>query len=75
MKLKGVNLRKTNTFFDEFDYEPEIVTDTIFQQDRAENQAVFQEKITNNNDCFPWNIQSKQVSIIWRFCKKYIMKR
>ncbi len=74
MKLKGVNLRKTaitNTFFDEFDYEPEIVTDTIFQQDRAENQAVFQEKLQTIMAAFPEIYNQNKLVLFEDFAKVY----
>lgn len=74
MKLKGVNLRKTaitSTFFDEFDYEPEVTTDSIFQQDRAENQAVFQEKLKIMMTAFPQIFQQNQMVLFEDFARVY----
>lgn len=74
MKMKGINMRKTalvNTYFDDFDYEPQVVSETIFEQDRAEKQALFQEKLKTIMVAFPEIFAQNKLIIFEDFAKAY----
>jgi len=56
MKLKGMKYNKVamvQDYFNNYEYEPEVVSDMLYQQDRAEEQATFADKLKIIMSAFP----------------------
>lgn len=74
MKLKGVNYLKTavtTDYFYDFEYEPEVISDTMHQQNFAEAQAVFTEKLKIMMTAFPEAYQMNKRVLFEDFLKAY----
>ncbi len=74
MKLKGMNYSLaaiTKTYFDDYDYEPEVVSDNLYQQDLAEAQAVFTEKLKTMMIAFPEIYAQNKKVLFEDFMKAY----
>ena len=72
--IKGVNFQKVavvKNFFDEYEYEPEILTETLFQQDLAQGQAVFLEKLRVMMTAFPEIYEQNKKILFEDFAKAY----
>jgi len=74
MKLKGMNYTlaaMTKSYFNDYDFEPEVVSDTLWQQDTAEAQATFTDKLQIMMKAFP-EIYSQNKKVLFEdFCKVY----
>ena len=74
MKLKGMSYTKvaiTKDYFADYEYEPEVVTDTLYQQDLAEMQATFQDKLRIMMLAFP-DIYQQNIKVLFQdFLKAY----
>ncbi len=56
MRLQGHKFEKialVSDYLDDFDYDVQVISDSLFQKDRAESQAIFQEKIKTMKVYFP----------------------
>lgn len=74
MKLKGMNYTKvamTKSYFNDYDYEPEVVSDTLYQQDTAETQAIFTEKLKTMMVAFPELYSQNKKVLFEDFCLVY----
>ena len=74
MKLKGMNFQKvamTSNYFLDYEYEPEVVTESLYIQDIAEDQATFLEKLKVMMTAFP-EIYARNKKILFEdFVKAY----
>jgi len=55
-KIQGEKYEKIgmlSTYLDEFDYDVQVISETLYQKDSAESQAVFQEKAKTMVTLFP----------------------
>ena len=74
MKLKGMNYTRvamTKSYFNDYDYEPEVVSDTLYQADKAEAQAVFADKLKIMMMAFPSIYDQNKKVLFQDFCKAY----
>lgn len=73
-KLKGISMQKvamTKEYFTDYEYEPEVVTDSLYQQDLAQDQAVFMEKLRVIMLGFPEVFQQNKKVLFEDFVKAY----
>ena len=74
MKLKGINFNQvalTKDYFNDYEYEPEVVTDNLYQQDIAQNQAVFLEKLRVMMMAFPQIYEQNKTVLFEDFAKAF----
>lgn len=74
MKLKGIKYNKvamTADYFNDYEYEPEVVSDTLYQEDIAREQAVFSEKLKIMMTAFPEYYDSNKKVLFLDFLKAY----
>ena len=74
MKLKGIDAQKvvmTTDYFNDYEYEPEVVTDSLYQQDFAQDQAVFMEKLRVMMLAFPEIFASNKRVLFEDFMRAY----
>jgi len=74
MRLKGINFNKvamTKEYFNDYDYEPEVVTETLYSQDVAQNQAEFLEKLRVMMMAFPEYYEQNKNVLFEDFVKAY----
>lgn len=74
MKLKGMKYNKVamvQDYFNNYEYEPEVVSDMLYQQDRAEEQATFADKLKIIMSAFPEYYENNKRTLFLDFLKAY----
>jgi hypothetical protein len=72
--LQGKNFQKiaiTSDYLDNFDYDVQVVSETLYQKDSAEQQAVIMEKIKTMGLAFPQIFMANQSVLFKDFVKAY----
>ena len=73
-KIQGVNYQKivlTSDYLDNFEYDVQVVSKTLFQKDSAEAQAVLQEKLGIMATFFPQIFMANMQTIFKDFVRAY----
>jgi hypothetical protein len=74
MRIQGKKFEKialTSNYLDEFEYDVQIESDTLYQKDNAEAQAVIQEKIKTMMGAFPQIFMTNQDIMFEDFIDAY----
>lgn len=74
MRLEGENFQSlaiTSEYIDNFDYDVEVISESLYQVDSAEAQALFQEKAKTMMMVFPEIYQSNKEVLFNDFTSAY----
>lgn len=74
MRLQGKKYEKmalTSTYLDEYEYDVQVISESLFQKDSAEAQAVVQEKIITMAKFFPQIFMANQDILFEDFADAY----
>ncbi|MDD5065211.1 MAG: hypothetical protein PHQ35_10705, partial [Phycisphaerae bacterium] len=73
-KMQGKNFQKiaiTSDYLDNFDYDVQVISESLYQKDSAEQQAIIQEKIKTMALAFPQIFLKNQDVLFKDFAKAY----
>ena len=73
-RLQGRKYEKialVSTYLDEFDYDVQVISESLFQKDEAEAQAIFQEKLKIMMTAFPQLFMANQDILFEDMAKAY----
>ncbi len=73
-RIQGKKYEKialTSTYLDDYDYDVQVISESLFQKDRVEAQAVFQEKARIMAALFPQVFAANQQTIFEDFARSY----
>ncbi len=74
MRIQGKDFQKivmTSDYLDNFDYDVQVISESLYQKDSAEAQAIFQEKLKTMMIAFPQIYQKNQDTLFGDFADAY----